>query len=299
MMSSRHRWLTPALAILLAAVACTTVTNDFLQEVGTTKLFVTDTDLQPQSITDQDEPIQVAEWELLTADLELDGSPTVADMLFEDTCRFTDTVYTSPTPEGRCSSGLVVGANEDTSISATLTMTFNMWVRRAEPVLLSPEGDYDTDEVTNQADICPYIRNPDQEDENSDGLGDACVVRDPVSGVLLPDADGDGWPDILDNCVWTPNPAQTDAGVGTGGIPDGIGDACTEQLVTVSTPPLGIQRSVELTQLQYQVTYLTVDFLSGSSLINCDWESGSCELDPSQVQVCINDSFSSAARGCP
>ncbi len=36
----------------------------------------------------------------------------------------------------------------------------------------------------------------------------------------LPDSDGDGWPDVADNCVGTPNPNQQDSDG------DGIGDAC-------------------------------------------------------------------------
>ena len=41
------------------------------------------------------------------------------------------------------------------------------------------------------------------------------------------DTDGDGVPDLIDNCPFTPNPDQTDSGgVGTGSPPDGIGDAC-------------------------------------------------------------------------
>ena len=41
------------------------------------------------------------------------------------------------------------------------------------------------------------------------------------------DTDGDGVPDLIDNCPYTDNPDQTDTGgVGAGSPPDGIGDAC-------------------------------------------------------------------------
>ena len=41
------------------------------------------------------------------------------------------------------------------------------------------------------------------------------------------DTDGDGIPDSIDNCPYTPNPDQKDSGgVGVGSPPDGIGDAC-------------------------------------------------------------------------
>ena len=42
-----------------------------------------------------------------------------------------------------------------------------------------------------------------------------------------PDADGDGRPDVIDNCPFEPNPDQLDrGGIGGGSAPDGIGDAC-------------------------------------------------------------------------
>jgi hypothetical protein len=300
MMFSRHRWLLPALAILLAASACTTVTNDLLQRVGTALLFLTDTDLGPQSVTDPDGTIQAVEWELTRADLDLgDGSP-IADMLFGDTCTYTDTVFVSPTAEGSCSSGLVIGADDDTPVSVTLHLEFTMTVRRARPFEFQTADD-DIDEVPNGEDICPLVPDPGQEDENSDGQGDACSVRDPVSGVLLPDTDGDGWPDFIDNCIWEPNPDQSDTmGGSVSGVPDGIGDACTEQTAAVSTPPEGIELGpIELTDLQFRVTYLTVDFLSQIAVLNCNWEAGSCDLDPEQIRFCANSSFANAVSGCP
>jgi len=59
--------------------------------------------------------------------------------------------------------------------SATVTVT----------VGLGPDGDHDDDGVPDVLDSCPEVANPDQADQDHDGLGDACD----------PDKDGDGFAD--------------------------------------------------------------------------------------------------------
>jgi len=68
----------------------------------------------------------------------------------------------------------------------------------------------DGDGVPDVLDNCPYVYNPDQEDFDSDGVGNACD----------PDIDGDGILNYLDNCPYVPNPNQEDSNQ------NGVGDAC-------------------------------------------------------------------------
>jgi len=82
-----------------------------------------------------------------------------------------------------------------------------------------PEAsDIDYDGIPDSEDNCPTVPNPDQEDEDGDGIGDACEEADN-------DADDDGVLDEDDNCPHEPNPDQED----TDG--DGIGDACDDDEV--------------------------------------------------------------------
>ncbi len=70
--------------------------------------------------------------------------------------------------------------------------------------------DMDGDGIIDWKDNCFSIFNPDQTDDDTDGMGNLCDE----------DRDGDGEPNVTDNCPIVPNPVQSDSDH------DGVGDAC-------------------------------------------------------------------------
>ncbi len=77
---------------------------------------------------------------------------------------------------------------------------------------VSCDDDRDGDGLANAGDNCPNMPNPDQADDDGDGIGNACDD----------DRDGDGRGNAVDNCPNMPNPDQADADR------DGIGDPCDD-----------------------------------------------------------------------
>jgi hypothetical protein len=78
------------------------------------------------------------------------------------------------------------------------------------PFDFNDQTDNDGDGLGNVCDNCPDDPNPEQEDADSDGIGDPCD----------PDVDGDDEPNVSDNCPLIPNPGQENADG------DDFGDVC-------------------------------------------------------------------------
>jgi hypothetical protein len=88
--------------------------------------------------------------------------------------------------------------------------------------------DGDQDGIGNPCDNCPFTKNNDQKDSDHDGIGDACDIC-PYGRNDGPDTDGDGMPDVCDNCIQAKNynlMSPMDPTNQADLDQDGVGDAC-------------------------------------------------------------------------
>jgi len=84
------------------------------------------------------------------------------------------------------------------------------------------ETDSDGDAIPDSFDNCPWNSNAGQEDNDGNGVGNACEGLSAQDPTPEPDYDADGIPDASDNCWKMANPGQQD------GDGDGLGNGCDE-----------------------------------------------------------------------
>jgi hypothetical protein len=305
--------------LLLVATACSETDKQLLSDIGVTRLFLIDTSLGGQSILDPDSGVQVAHWGVASATLSFEN--TLIDLVGDELdCVFVDGARSISVADGECASGILIEAGEDDAAGLLLALD-SMELRRAEPLDLSLTVDFDGDGVPNDGDgsgspfnapcglngltsdcddNCPLISNPDQADDDGNGIGNTCSIVDVVLGALR-DSDGDGVPDASDNCIWIANADQADTmglsaepPLATFGLPDGIGDACKEQVATVQIT--NIVGPINLIQLVGGQSFVTVDF---TEALSCEWRNLNCVLHADQIKICSRFDLLGAAAGCP
>jgi hypothetical protein len=113
------------------------------------------------------------------------------------------------------------GGDDDDPSDATFMIEligpYDVTVKCARP-------DSDLDLLTDCLDNCPSVPNPDQADNDGDGIGDICDA----------DGDGDGVGNASDNCPTVPNRSQIDTDL------DGVGDACDNCCFIANAPSFPI-----------------------------------------------------------
>jgi hypothetical protein len=278
------------LVVTLVLTGGCETTDDIVTSTGTLRVSVVDRDLASQfeAFTDPSDPPgwQAMFWEVQSADLTI---PTVEPGTFSYVLKTPPCEHLQLGPaeidildcglvQGFFGEGVGYAMDPAAPIEVSMRLVVNeMDIRRADRPLLLPELDQDGDLVLNEIDNCVLIPNPDQEDLNGDGFGDACSLRDFNGDATIPDRDGDRVADSADNCVWIANADQADTTV------DGIGDACEHVAEVILASPELELGPITVTIEGQTWNYVSADFNDELALPGCEPTSTSCTLDPRAV----------------
>jgi hypothetical protein len=286
----------------LFSLSCSVIDDDVV-EVGVLRLYP----VHPaQGLPVLGEAgVQLAVWEISSATIVFPD--ITSDLAEKGPCIHFQSYISLTAIEGECSRGASVAVYE-TPVDATISLTTTLDISRITPVDLSMGGDLDGDGVLNEDDNCPMVPNGGDEqlevvtDAFGDEIGLACAF-DSTGGVgedrvYFLDSEIDAVPDIADNCPFHDNPLQENT---SDYAPDGIGDACTDEATVSMGGETAIDLMLELTAISPEPfqQLLVLDFGSDITGWNCNWNAGTCELDPASVRACVASSTVNAAAGCP
>jgi hypothetical protein len=292
-----------ALFSLLLICACT-VDDPQVNDVGAVSLIVINPLVvnqviglaDPTSITAN--LVQSSYWEVTRARLSVGSEPAIDLLQAGGLCEIGDNPANISASFGNCTDSIILEAVPETAnVQGLLEFDFSLVMKRHPALVLPFIGDYDTDGILNGVDNCPTITNADQRDTGAVGIGNACRTIDSF-GQFARDSDDDGVPDTTDNCVDIANPTQLNSPGAPieASVPDGVGDACVEQVVTIPSQSVAIPFDFILPDA---AALVVVDFNDERVTPNCNWAAGTCTLIPSEIRVCITTNLFEAALGCP
>jgi hypothetical protein len=283
-----RRGVSGIVLLILGAAGCSTGDSMF-PHTGTLRPQVLDLTLSTQ--TSAEPSNQFMKWTVVRAEADVPGVGTVNLLTKEDTddaCLQVQQIFAvNSTSTATCRfelTGLALEAG--TSGMATVRLEVrNVWVTRAErPV---SNGDADGDLIPDEDDNCPYISNPEQENENADEegenpVGDACTNTNGAK-----DSDADGVADVTDNCVYVKNPAPQTLSR-TDGVLDTVGVECAEK---IQVTPVGSTVLIRRSDLPFTIrdggtTFVRFDFRSTDWCPN-DPDHTTCTLTADDVTVSI------------